>query len=834
MPDDAPFWTSDAAAWLSRLEASADGLSTAAAVARLARYGPNRLKGRRRTDALTLLAKQFITPVILILLAAATLSFFLHDATDAFIIYAIVAASGLLGFGQERGAARAVEKLLAAVRVSATVLRDGRPTSVPMEEVVPGDVALVAAGAAIPGDGVLLAAKDLFVDEAALTGESYPAEKDAVTGAPPSRAGAVFMGTHVVSGTGRVLVVATGRRTEFGDVAVRLRARPPETEFEHGVRRFGTLLMEITLFLVIAIFAVNVLLARPVLDSLLFSLALAVGLTPQLLPAVISVNLARGARRMARAKVIVKRLAAIENFGSMNVFCSDKTGTLTEGRVRLHAAMGVGGAEDPRVLLYAYLNAGYSTGFANPIDAALREAAPPDAAAYEKLDEVPYDFVRKRVSILVARGSERLLLTKGALANVVAACDRAEVGGKVVPLGEVREQIEGRFRELSAAGYRTLGVAYRELPRADRVTPADEAAMVFLGFLSFADPPKAGVSDVLARLGQLGVAVKVITGDNRLVAANVGREVGLGRGRVLTGDEMRAMSDEALVAALPGADIFAEVEPNQKERIIIALRKAGYVVGYMGDGINDASALHAADVGLSVEGAADVAKDAADIVLMEKDLGVLAEGVRAGRLTFANTLKYVFMASSANFGNMFSMAGASLFLKFIPLLPKQVLLTNLMTDFPEMNIAGDRVDAELVAVPRRWNMTFIRTFMLFFGLLSSVFDYLTFGALLLLLHASRAEFRTAWFAESVISASLIVLVVRTRRPFFRSLPGHGLAIATVGVVAAVLLLPYTPLAPLMGFAPLPPAYVGAVGLIVVAYVIAAEAAKHVFYRKVNF
>ncbi len=806
------------------------------AVERLARCGPNVLGERKRSDAPALLLRQFTSPIVLILIAAAALSFALRDPTDSAIILGIVLISGLLGFWQERGAATAVEKLLEAVELKATALRDGREIEIPVDELVPGDLVLLSAGSGIPADCRLLAERDLFVDEAALTGESYPVDKSpgvVPADAPLAQRGNVlFLGTHVVSGSGRAVVVKTGQATEFGKISERLRLRPPETEFEHGVRRFGYLLMEFTLVLVIAIFGFNVYLQRPALDSFLFALALAVGLTPQLLPAIISVNLARGARRMAENKVIVKRLASIENFGSMDVLCSDKTGTLTEGRVRLHAALDAEGQESERVLFHAYLNATYETAFTNPIDEAIRTGRAFALNGWRKLDEVPYDFGRKRLSVLAEHDGRAVLVTKGALHNVLDVCTAAErADGNTLPMTQARSAIERFYTDLSAQGYRTLGVAVREMESAGPIDRDSETGMTFLGLLALADPPKAGIAATVKSLARLGVRFKMITGDNALVAMQVGAQVGLAAARVLTGPELRLLSDDALPVRAQEADIFAEVEPNQKERIIRALRKAGHVVGYMGDGINDAPALHAADVSLSVQEAVDVAKEAADIVLLERDLAVLEAGVREGRRTFANTLKYVFIATSANFGNMFSMAGASLFLPFLPLLPKQILLMNLLTDVPEMAIATDHVDPEWIARPRRWDVAFIRRFMLVFGSLSSLFDYCTFGALLFLLGAGTAEFRTGWFVESVLSASLIVLVIRTRGPFFRARPGRALVRATLAVAALTLALPFTRLAPLLGFVPLPASFVPVLGAILLAYVASAEGVKRVFYRR---
>jgi Mg2+-importing ATPase len=810
-------------------------LANAEAKVRLERFGANLLKPRRRSGNLAALLSQYKSPIILLLLAAAGLSFALRDHTDAIIIMVIVIFSGLLGFWQERGATQAVAKLLALVQVKALVRREGQELEVPVENVVPGDLVLLTAGDVIPGDCLLLESKDLFVDEAALTGETFPVEK--IPGVLPpetplsGRTNTLYMGTHVVSGTATALVVLTGTATEFGQVSVQLKLKAPETEFERGVSRFGYFLMEVTLLLVIAIFAINVYLARPVLESFLFSLALAVGLTPQLLPAIISINLAVGAKRMAEQKVIVKRLASIENFGSMNILCADKTGTLTEGMVQIHSALDVWGHTSDRVLFHAYLNSIFETGFANPIDEAIRRYCCPDISGYLRLDEVPYDFVRKRLSILVAKDGQSLMITKGALQSILAVCTRTETDtGEIVELGPLLPAVKQKFAEFSAQGLRTLGVAYRPLAAAKSISKDQEADMILLGFLLLFDPPKPGVSETIKQMKHLGVSLKIITGDNALVAASVGGKVGLDPRRLLTGAELRQISDEALPRRISHIQIFAEVEPNQKERLLSAMRKAGNVVGFMGDGINDASALHVADVSISVDTAVDVAKEAADIVLLEKDLGVLVQGIEAGRVTFANTIKYVFMATSANFGNMFSMAGASLFLSFLPLLPKQILLTNLLTDLPEMTIATDRVDPELVSRPRRWDIRFIRRFMITFGLLSSVFDYLTFGALLFILKANPGQFRTGWFQESVISAAIIVLVIRTRKSLVRSLPGKYLLIATLLVVAATIIFPYTPLGRLFGFEPLTLEFLLLIGVILVLYITGAELAKKLFYR----
>lgn len=832
------FWSIPADEALKELQTTAEGLTGDEARQRLKAYGPNVLKPEKKSDPLTLLLNQFKSPIILLLLFAALLSFYLGDTTSSLIIFIIVFFSGLLWFWQEHRATHAVEGLLAVVRLKARALREGKEEDVPFDDIVPGDVVLLSAGDGIPGDCLLLGSRDLFVDEAVLTGESYPMEKS--PGVLPAdtpmsrRANSLFMGTHIVSGQAKAVVVKTGTTTVFGKISEHLKLKPPEPEFERGVKRFGYLLTEVTMLLIISIFAINVYLARPVLESFIFALALAVGLTPQLLPAIISINLAKGAQRMADNKVIVKQLSSIENFGSMNILCADKTGTITEGVVRVHSAVSIDGKENEKALFYAYLNSYYETGFASPIDQAIRACRSFDVDGYSKLDEVPYDFIRKQLSILVKKDGSHIMITKGALQNVLERCSVVEREGSVVNMGDARQTIMELYDKLSGQGFRTLGVAYRNMGQKAIITKDDEADMTFLGIVILFDPPKPGIEETIKSLKDLGISLKIITGDNRLVAAYVSERVGLDSSRVVTGSDLHRMSDEALFDVIKKTDVFAEVEPNQKERIILHAKKIGNVVGFLGDGINDGPALHAADVGISVDSAVDVAKEAAEIVLLEKDLNVLIEGVKEGRTTFANTLKYVFMATSANFGNMFSMAGASLILPFLPLLPTQIMLTNLMTDFPEMTIATDKVDPELVDSPRRWNIDFIRKFMIVFGVLSSVFDYMTFGVLLLVLHADVGLFRTGWFMESVVSATMIVLVIRTRRPFPVSKPSKYLFAATMVIIAAAILLPYTPLAPFFHFKPLPILFIVVMGLIVAMYVLSAEVAKKVFYRLVKF
>lgn len=831
------YWSQDVEQLLATLAAAPGGLTSEEAGKRLEEFGENLPGHHARTGTISLLASQFGNPIVVLLFATAVISYFLSDHASAIIIVVIVVLSALLGFWQERGASQAVERLLEMVRVTVTVLRDGGPTELPLAGVVPGDVVLLNAGAVVPADGRIIEARDLFVNEAALTGESFPVEKlpsvlPEVTGLA-HRTNTALQGTHVVSGQARLLVVHTGGATEFGTVTRRLREQPARTEFEAGIRQFGGFLMVVTLGLVALIFVVNALLGRVLIESLLFSLALAVGLTPNLLPAIISVNLASGARRMARRQVIVKRPASIPNFGSMTVLCSDKTGTLTEGTLQLRSAIGVTGEESEQVLLHAHLNSAFQTGFTNPFDQAILRHREFDVSGYRKLDEVPYDFTRKRLSVLVGHGAESTLVTKGAIAQLLAICSTALMpDGTHVPLDTVRGEIEERAAALGDDGLRLLAVASRSMGgQQQAITRDDETDLTFLGLIVVADPPKSDVAGAIAELTQLGVGVKIISGDTAPVVRYVAEQVGLPHPVVLTGREIRALDDEHLPIRARATQVFAEIEPELKERIVIALQRAGEVVGFLGDGINDAPALNVADVGISVQQAVDVAREAADIVLLEKDLDVLAHGVEEGRRTFANTMKYILMATSANFGNMFSMAGASLFLPFLPLLPSQILLTNFLTDLPEMTISTDRVDPELVSRPRRWNIASIRRFMYTFGLLSSVFDFLTFGFLLLVLHATPELFRTGWFVLSVVSATVIVLVIRTRRPVTHSRPSAPLAIATVFSVVVAVALPYTPLAAPLQLVPLPGVFLAAMAGIVALYVVGAELAKRWFYGR---
>lgn len=811
---------------------AAEGVSETEARRKLKQYGHNALRAKTNSGWWRLLLAQFNTPLMYLLIFAALLSLILYDNTDAFIILGIILASALISFFQERSAVNAMEKLLSIVKIKTHVVRNGIKKAIPLEDVVPGDIVELSAGDVIPGDCYLLEARDLYVDEATLTGETFYAEKHPgkiVSDTPiAKRSNALFMGTHVVSGTAKALVVLTGKNTQFGKISERLTSQLPENEFEHGVRRFGYFLMEVTFILLIVIFALNIYFAKPFVESLLFALSLSVGLTPQLLPAIIAINLAHGAKKMAKDHVIVKKLASIENFGSMNILCADKTGTLTTGEIKLEKGCDYLGNENKKVLLYAYLNAKFQSGYTNPIDNAITNTSQ-EIGGWKKLDEVPYDFTRKRLSVLAQKGDACVMITKGAFQEILSVCTQVETGsGERVAIARLAEDLKHNFETYSNEGYRVLGLAYKENGKISSLAPQDEKQMIFLGFLVFCDPLKKDVQKTIHDLEKLGVELKIITGDNKLVALHVAKQLGLSEEEVITGAQLHQMSDRALFHQVGKKKIFTEIEPNQKERIILALRKAGNAVGFLGDGINDVTALHAADVSISVNSAAAAAKEVANIVLMKKDLSVLCEGVKAGRMTFANTLKYIFMASSANFGNMFSMAGASLFLPFLPLLPKQVLLTNLMTDFPEMTIATDRVDREMIEKPLRWNIDFIRKFMMVFGLISSFFDFATFGVLLWL-NASVDQFRTAWFIESVVSATLIVLIIRTFKPFYTSGPSRYLLFTVLGVVIFSLFLPVIPFAHQLGFTYLESKFYLFIAIIVTLYMLCVELAKRYFF-----
>jgi Mg2+-importing ATPase len=768
-----------------------------------------------------------------LLVFAAVVSVLSGERVDAAIVGAILAASIGVGYVREYRAETAIAKLLERIEITSQVVRDGAEQAVAVSDVVPGDVVVLGAGSIVPADAILFDANELHVDDAVLTGESFPVlkrvgpvEEDASL---RDRTGIVNFGTNVRSGSGRALVVATGRDTAFGAIVQRLAARAPETEFERGLRRFGMLLLVAMLVMIVVVLTVNVLLGRPVIDTLLFAIALAVGLSPELLPAIVGVNLSRAATLLADAGVLVRRLDAIENLGSMTVLCTDKTGTLTEGVVRVAGACDARGQPSEPVLELAALNARLHAGLANPMDAAILVARPASPAQTEKLAEIPYDFTRKRVSVVARTGDEVRLVMKGAVMTVREACTRLGDGTPVD--ATIRDEIEARTRAWGDDGIRVLAVASRTIAPRSSYGVGDEQDLTLEGFVTLYDRAKPDAAAAVTRLCELGVRVKMITGDSRHVAHHVASEIGLASTKLLTGEQLHDLTDVALVRAVAEADVFAEVDPNQKERILRMLRRGGAVVGFFGDGVNDTPAMHAADVSISVESAVDVAKATADLVLTRKGLDVITRGIEEGRRTFANTLKYILTTTSANLGNMMSMAVASLVLPFLPLTAGQVLLNNFLSDIPAVGIASDHVDRELVAVPRRWDTRFIGKFMLEFGALSSAFDAATFVVLSYGFSASVHEFRTGWFVESLLTELAVALVVRTRRRTWRSRPGALLVWTTVGVAAVALALPFVPLAGTLGFVSPPPALMLAVIGITAAYLLGCELMKAWFYRR---
>ncbi len=830
------YWSLSSEIALKSLKANRDGLTEAESALRIKQFGENSIKSRGNSAPIFLFLNQFKNPIMIILIVATLISGLTGDLTDSLIIMAIVLASVVLSFIQEYSANHAIEELRSRIQLQSTVLREGKPKQIPTRFVVPGDIVLLSAGSLIPADGLILQCDDFFVNQSILTGESFPVEKNPTPVLEMStlseRNNCVLTGTNVFSGSAKMLVVNTGAHTEFGKIAQKLTLRPPENDFERGIRRFGYLLTQIMLILTLAVFAINVLAHKPAIDALLFSVALAVGITPQLLPAIINVTLSKGSKTMAKEGVIVRHLTAIENFGSMDVLCTDKTGTLTEGVVLLDDVKDAEGNSSDFVFRLAYLNSYLQTGLINALDQAIVTHKTLDIDKITKQDEIPYDFTRKRLSIIINDANECTMITKGALSRIMEICDKIQIGSDVLPLEtKFKENIQSNFEDWSNKGYRVLGIARKIVPPKSQYPIADEQAMIFSGFLLFYDPPKQDVIQTISDLKKLGVQLRIITGDNKLVALHTANIIGLPITNTLTGSELIKMSDEALWNAVENTNLFTEVDPNQKERIILALKKKNHVVGYMGDGINDAPALHAADVSISVNTAVDVAKEAADFVLLEKNLDVLRRGIELGRITFANTLKYINITTSANFGNMFSMAGASLFMPFLPLLPKQILLINFVTDFPAMTLAGDTVDQEMLNQPRRWDICSIRNFMFVFGLISSVFDYLTFAVLLLGFHAQEETFQSSWLILSILTELMVLLVMRTQKPFFKSKPAPVLLYSSLGVALFTLILPYLPVQNILNIAPVEPAILFSLVAVAILYILTTEIAKVIFYKK---
>jgi Mg2+-importing ATPase len=815
------------------LRAGPAGLDAADAAGRLEAVGPNALTAEPSNATGRLLLRQLANPLVIILLVASAVSGILRDFADTAIIIGVVVVSAALGFTQEYRSSRAVERLRARLALRCRVLRDGVDREIAVRDLVPGDLVLLRAGSMVPADGRLLAARNLHVNEALLTGESLPAAKAPDAGIARDRA--LFMGTSVASGTGTLLVIATGRSTEYGHIAARLSAPMADTEFERSLRRFGLMLTQLILVLVIAVLAICIALNRPALEALLFAIALAVGISPELLPAIISVTLARGAHEMVEHGVLVRRLGAIENLGAMDVLCSDKTGTLTQGTMTLAGAIDAQGMDSDRVIECAAINAWFESGLTNPLDEAIKAATASRRArviGLDKIDEIPYDFERRRLTVIVRHpDGSREMITKGAIEETLAVCTAEHAGESSRPLDPARrETIQALCGERLAAGYRMLAVASRRIESRVGREPADERDLCLEGFLLFEDPPKPDVGVVISDLQRLGVRLKIVTGDHALVARHAAAAVGLNDSRMMTGRELEGLDEAELRQRVWDIDLFAQIDPHQKERIVHALRAGGHVVGFLGDGINDAPSLRAADVGISVDGAVDVARESADFVLLSHDLDVLRRGVVLGRTTFANTMKYVLATISANFGNMLSMVVASAFLPFLPLLAKQILLNNLLSDLPSLAIATDRVDSEWIERPHRWRIRDIRNFMIVFGLISSVFDLLTFALLYWLTAGDVGAFRTGWFIESLLTEVGVLLVIRTRLRAWKSRPAPALSVATILVAAGAVLLPWTTTGSWFGLVPVTAAVLLAVVLVVFGYLFVSELTKRPFYR----
>ncbi|MCX7166155.1 MAG: magnesium-translocating P-type ATPase [Rhodocyclales bacterium] len=832
--------------WLEPLSADAEegvvggkGLSGVEAKARLARFGPNRFRERQEKSLLFQYLTRFKNPLVIILLVASAVSAFTGEVTNFLIISFIVLLSVTLDFVQEYRANAAAEKLRLSVSVRASVMRDGQPLEIPVTQVVPGDLVLLSAGDLIPADGRVLEAHDFFVKQALLTGESYPVEKrpailpDSATDIQEA-SNAVFMGTSVISGTARMRVFKTGAATAIGEIADSVSRSAGPTSFEIGTRRFGMLIMRLTILMVMFVLLVNTFFHKPWLESFLFAVALAVGLTPELLPMVVSVTLSRGALRMARKHMIVKRLAAIQDLGSMDVLCTDKTGTLTEAKIRMERHVDADGRPSERVLELAYLNSFFETGVRNPLDEAILNHQHIDVGNWKKVDEVPFDFERRRVSVLIDNGETRWLVVKGAPDEILGLCTHFEGEGVELqrPVDEAAlSGIRAQYHALEEDGFRVLGIAWRQVPPDHpHAVVGDETELVLAGFAAFLDPPKESAASALAALKKAGVAIKIVTGDSDLVTRHVCAQLKIPVTGLLTGKEIAQIDDHALQVRVETANLFCRVNPAQKERVIRALKARGHVVGYLGDGINDAPSLHAADVGLSVDSAVDVAKEAADMILLKQDLHVLHAGVLEGRRTFGNIMKYIMMGTSSNFGNMFSMAGAALFLPFLPMLPTQILLNNILYDISEIPIPLDKVDAEEIHLPRVLDMNFVRNFMLVIGPVSSLFDFLTFYIMLVVLQADEKLFQTGWFVESLCTQVLVIFIIRTRGNPLKSRPHPLLTVTSLTVVAVAVLLPFTPVGTYFGFVPPPAKFYFILGIMVLAYLFIVELAKQGFYR----
>lgn len=834
---------------LTRPAASPQGLSSEEAEARIAQYGSNEIARERPISPFRRLWSHLKNPLVILLSVLALVSWLTGDLRAATVILVMVILGVVLRYFQEMRADKAAQKLKAMVSTHATVIRDGQQIELPLKLLVPGDVVVLSAGDMVPADIQILTCKDLYINQASLTGESLPVEKtgpgQAVTGdSPLERSNACFLGTNVVSGTATALVLHTGNRTYFGNLAFSIVGQREPTSFDKGINRFTWLMIRFILVMVPAVFLINGFSRHHWLEAFLFALAVAVGLTPEMLPMIVSVNLAKGAIAMSRKKVIVKRLNAIQNFGAMDVLCTDKTGTITRGKIVLEQYLDVKGRDDSRVLDYGYLNSYYHTGLKNLLDDAVLEHEELTKgmnikACYEKIDEIPFDFERKRMSVVVRDSSgQHLLICKGAVEGMLGIATWLDIDGHISPLGENdHSECLDLVHELNAKGFRVVALAYRKMDASQQkatYVSTDENGLVLLGFLSFFDPPKESAQEALAKLQNLNIDVKILTGDNESITSYVCKQVGMATGKILLGPDIERLGDDELTAAAPQYNIFARLVPAQKKRIIQALQRGGHVTGFLGDGINDAPALKAADIGISVDSAVDVAKESSDIILLENSLLVLEQGVAEGRSVFGNIIKYIKMAASSNFGNMFSVIGASAFLSFLPMLPIQVLTNNLLYDFSQTTIPTDKVDHDWLVKPRKWSISELQRFILFIGPISSIFDYVTFFILLRVFHAGSNEalFHTGWFVESIFTQTLIIHVIRTNKiPFLESRASWQLMTSSLVIVGIGAWLTVSPLAPALGFVPLPLPFWPILAGILLCYVLLTQLVKNLIIRK---
>ncbi|MEM3630380.1 MAG: magnesium-translocating P-type ATPase [Nitrososphaerota archaeon] len=826
---------------LVKFNTSKSGLSSSYAKDLLKIYGKNEIEKKKRRAAIIEFILKIKNPLILILIFAAIISGFLGEVTNALIIIIIVLISAILEFVQEYKAENAVEKLIKRVEISVEVLRDGKKQEIKSSELVPGDIILLSAGDIIPADIRVIQAKDFFVDQSAITGESFPVEKfskkiNENNIDKTSMKNYLFMGTSVISGYATGVVVKTGKFTEYGQIIKYATENKLETEFEREIKKIGYMTMQITLFLVLFIFFVNSLLKQNFLNSFLFAVAIAVGIIPELLPVIVSLNLSRGAIEMAKKDVIIKRLESIHNFGSMDVLCCDKTGTLTENKIKMIMHIDINGKNNEKVFLYSYINSYNQTGIKNPLDEAILNHENINVTNYKKIDEIPFDFLRKRVSIIVERNNSYILITKGAPEEINKICLYYEDLGSVKKITEeIKDKIKNKFNELSAQGYRVLSIAYKkDIEKKNTYSKEDENNLIFLGFIAFLDPPKESTKESIRKLQNSGIEIKILTGDNDLITKKICEDLNFKVKGIILGSEIDNLTDDVLAKAVEENNVFARVSPIQKNRIINMLKRNGHVVGFLGDGINDVPSMKVADVSISVDNAVEIAKDTADIILIRKDLTILHNGIVEGRKTFGNTMKYILMSFSSNFGNMISASLASLFLKFLPMLPIQILLNNLIYDFSEATIPYDNVDKEYLQKPKKINIKFIKRFMIIFGSISSIFDILTFCVLIFIFNASESLFQTAWFVESLCTQALVIFVIRTKKvPFIKSKPNILLTLTTLGVVILALIIPYTILSLYFRFVELPFVFLEILFIFIISYLLIVEVVKIWFYKKYN-